>query len=121
MARTKNSPQTRKRRKKVLNKAEGYFGSKSNLFRIANEQVLKSEKYAYRDRRTRKRDFRSLWIIRINAAARENNIRYSELINGLNKANVKLNRKILSEIAIHEKDLFSKLVSIAKNNLEVST
>ncbi len=115
MARTKNAKQTRNRRKKVLNKAEGYFGAKHRVFRVAKEQVLKSEKYAYRDRRNRKRDFRNLWILRINAAVRNEGMKYSEFVNGLKKANIKLNRKILSELAINEKEVFSQLIRIIKN------
>src|SRR5690554_1959626 len=100
MPRAKNGTIHRARRKKVLKLAKGYFGSKHRLYRTAKEQVMHSLSYAYRDRRQKKRDFRKLWITRINAACRENNISYSKFINGLNKAGITINRKMLSEIAI---------------------
>ena len=99
MTRVKNSVATRARRKKVLKRAKGYFGSKHRLFKTAQEQVMHSERYAFRDRKQKKRDFRKLWITRINAAARMNGTTYSKLISGLKKANVTINRKMLSEIA----------------------
>ena len=114
MVRVKNSVATRARRKKVLKKAEGYFGSKHRLYKTAHEQVMHSERYAYRDRKQRKRDFRKLWITRINAACRENGVSYSRFINGLNKAGVEINRKMLSELAIYDKEAFSDLVKISK-------
>ena len=114
MVRVKNSVATRARRKKVLKKAEGYFGSKHRLYKTAHEQVMHSERYAYRDRKQRKRDFRKLWITRINAECRENGISYSRFIDGLNKAGVEINRKMLSELAIHDKEAFKNLVKIAK-------
>ncbi|MBQ6547177.1 MAG: 50S ribosomal protein L20, partial [Bacilli bacterium] len=104
MARVKNSVQTRARRKKVLKKAEGYFGSKHRLYKTAQEQVMHSERYAYRDRKQTKRNFRKLWITRINAACRLNDISYSKFISGLNKAGLEINRKMLSELAISDKE-----------------
>ena len=117
MARVKNSVTTRARRKKVLKKAAGYFGSKHRLYKTANEQVMHSEKYAFRDRKQTNRNFRKLWITRINAACRENEISYSRFINGLNKAGVTINRKMLAELAIDNKETFSDLVTIAKDSL----
>ena len=114
MVRVKNSVATRARRKKVLKKAEGYFGSKHRLYKTAHEQVMHSERYAYRDRKQKKREFRKLWITRINAACRENGISYSKFINGLNKAGVEVNRKMLSELAIYDPEAFSDLVKISK-------
>src|SRR5574344_179010 len=113
MTRVKNSVATRARRKKVLKKAEGYFGSKHRLYKTAHEQVMHSERYAYRDRKQRKRDFRKLWITRINAECRVNGISYSRFINGLSKAGVEINRKMLSELAIQDKKAFADLVKIA--------
>ena len=114
MVRVKNSVATRARRKKVLKKAEGYFGSKHRLYKTAHEQVMHSERYAYRDRQQTKRNFRKLWITRINAECRNNNISYSRFIDGLNKAGVEINRKMLSELAIQDKEAFANLVKIAK-------
>ena len=114
MARVKNSVQTRARRKKVLKKAEGYFGSKHRLYKTAQEQVMHSERYAYRDRKQTKRNFRKLWITRINAECRVNDISYSKFIDGLNKAGIEINRKMLSELAIQDKEAFANLVKIAK-------
>ena len=114
MARVKNSVQTRARRKKVLKKAEGYFGSKHRLYKTAQEQVMHSERYAYRDRKQTKRNFRKLWITRINAECRVNDISYSKFIDGLNKAGLEINRKMLSELAIQDKETFANLVKIAK-------
>ena len=115
MSRVKGAVTTRKRRKKILKLAKGYFGAKSKWFRIANQAVMKSGVYAYRDRKARKRDFRKLWITRINAAARSNGISYSRFINGLKKAGIQINRKMLSEMAINDAEGFAKLVEIAKN------
>jgi len=109
------------RRKKVLKQAKGYFGSKHRLYRTAKEQVMHSLKYAYRDRRQKKRDFRKLWITRINAACRMNDISYSKFINGLSKAGVEINRKMLSELAIENEKGFANLVVIAKEALEGKT
>ena len=114
MTRIKNSVATRARRKKVLKRAKGYFGSKHRLFKTAQEQVMHSERYAFRDRKQKKRDFRKLWITRINAGCRENGISYSRFIDGLNKAGVEVNRKMLSELAIYDKEAFANLVKVAK-------
>lgn len=114
MTRVKNSVATRARRKKVLRRAKGYFGSKHRLFKTAQEQVMHSERYAFRDRKQKKRDFRKLWITRINAGCRENGISYSRFIDGLNKAGVEVNRKMLSELAIYDKEAFANLVKVAK-------
>ena len=118
MPRVKGSVQTRKRRKKVLKLAKGYFGSKHILYRTANEQVMKSLAYAYRDRKQRKRNFRKLWITRINAAARLHGMSYSKLINGLNLANVEVNRKMLADIAVHDEAGFKSFVDTAKKALK---
>jgi large subunit ribosomal protein L20 len=118
MARVKGGTISRARHKKVLKQAKGYFGSKHRLYRTANEQVMHSGKYAFRDRRQKKRDFRKLWITRINAGCRENDMSYSKFINGLLKANVSINRKMLSEIAINDKEAFAKLVEMAKKALD---
>ena len=117
MARVKGGTISRARHKKVLKQAKGYFGSKHRLYRTANEQVMHSGKYAYRDRRQKKRDFRKLWITRINAACRLNNISYSKFINGLNKAEIDINRKMLSEIAIDNPKAFTDLVNVANDAL----
>ena len=114
MTRVKNSVATRARRKKVLKRAKGYFGSKHRLFKTAQEQVMHSERYAFRDRKQKKRDCRKLWITRINAGCRENGISYSRFIDGLNKAGVEVNRKMLSELAIYDKEAFANLVKVAK-------
>ena len=118
MARVKGGTIHRARRKKVMKLAKGYFGSKHRLYKTAKEQVMHSLKYSYRDRRQRKRDFRKLWITRINAACRENEISYSKFINGLSLAGVEVNRKMLSEIAIASPSDFSELVKVAKDALE---
>ena len=109
--RVKRGRATRRKHKKVLKAAKGYVGSKSKLFKSANQAVMKAWKYAYRHRRQKKRDFRTLWIARINAACREHGTTYSKFINSLNKSNVKLNRKILSELAIKDKEAFKQLIS----------
>ena len=114
MARVKGGFTTRRRRKKVLKLAKGYFGAKSKLYRTAREQVMKSGQYAYIGRKQKKRDFRALWITRINAACRLNNISYSRFISGLKKANVSLNRKVLADMAVREPAAFSNLVEVAK-------
>jgi len=114
MPRAKGGPKTRARRKRVLNLAEGYWGAKSKLFRSATEQVDRSLKYAYRDRKARKRDFRRLWIARINAAARMNGVTYSRFIAGLSKSGVALDRKILAYLAVSDPAGFTKLVETAK-------
>lgn len=114
MARVKRAVNAKKRHKKILKQAKGYYGAKSKLFRTANEAVMKSLNYAYIGRKQRKRDFRKLWITRINAAARLNGMSYSKFIDGLKKANIQINRKMLSEMAIHDPEGFAKLVEIAK-------
>jgi large subunit ribosomal protein L20 len=114
MPRAKGGPKTRARRKRVLDLAEGYWGAKSKLYRSATEAVDRALKYAYRDRKARKRDFRRLWIARINAAARLNGVTYSRFIAGLAKSGVALDRKILSDMAIADPAGFSKLVEMAK-------
>ena len=119
--RVKGGTVSKDRRRKVLKEAKGYFGSKHRLYKTAQEQLFHSYKYAYRDRKQNKRNFRKLWITRINAACRENNISYSMFINGLNIANILVNRKMLSEIAISNPSEFSKLVEISKNALENKT
>lgn len=118
MTRVKGGTISRARHKKILDQAKGYFGSKHRIFSSAKEQVMHSGKYAYRDRRQKKRDFRKLWITRINAACRANDISYSKFINGLLKANVDMNRKVLSELAIDNAAAFTELVNIAKAALE---
>ena len=110
MARIKGAVKTRARRKKVLKLAKGYRGAKSKLFKTANQAVMKSLSYAYRDRKAKKREFRQLWIARINAAARMNGISYSKFMNGLKKNGIEINRKMLSEIAISDPAAFTKLV-----------
>ncbi len=117
MPRVKNSVTTRKRRKKILKLAKGYFGSKSKLFRVANQQVMRSLAYAYRDRKVRKRDFRKLWIARINAATRNNGLSYSKFMNGLKKAGVQVNRKMLAELAVSDPIAFKKMVEVAQEKL----
>lgn len=114
MARTRSAMATRKRRNKILKLAKGYYGSRSNLFRTAKQAVMKSGNYAYIGRKQKKRDFRRLWITRISAACKINGINYSTFINGLKKANIELNRKMLSEIAISDPESFTTLVEKAK-------
>ena len=117
MARVKNGATTKARHKKVLKQAKGYFGSKHRLYKTAKEQLMHSGQYAFRDRKQKKRDFRKLWITRINAACRENEISYSRFIEGLTKAGVEVNRKMLSEIAINDSKAFTELVNVAKDGL----
>ena len=114
MARVKGAVATRKRRNKVLKLAKGYWGAKSKQYRAASEQVARSLRYAFKGRKLRKRDFRSLWITRINAAARLNGMSYSTFINGLKKHNITVNRKILADLAVNDAAAFTKLVEIAK-------
>ena len=116
MARVKRGVNAKKRHKRILKQAKGYYGAKSKLFRPANQAVMKSLTYAYIGRKHRKRDFRQLWITRINAAARLNGMSYSKFISGLKNANIEVNRKMLSEMAIHDAEGFAKLVEIAKSN-----
>ena len=114
MARVKNGAVTKARHKKVLKEAKGYFGSKHRLYKTAKEQLMHSGQYAFRDRKQKKREFRKLWITRINAACRQNDISYSRFIEGLTKAGVEVNRKMLSEIAINDPKMFSEFVKVAK-------
>jgi large subunit ribosomal protein L20 len=111
--RIKRSTHRKDRRKKILNRAEGYWGGKSRLHRIAKQQVEKSLQYAYRDRKQRKREFRSLWITRINAAARQNGTSYSAFISGLKNAGIELDRKVLADLAVRDPKAFSQLVELA--------
>lgn len=123
MPRVTNTKVTRQRRKKVLKQAKGYFGSKRTLYRTANEQVMRSMRYQYRDRKQRKRQFRKLWITRINAAAKLNNMKYSQLIHGLKLANIDVNRKILADLAVHDEKAFTQLAEMAQqaiNNPSIS-
>ena len=113
MPRVKRGNVARKRRKKILKLAKGFRGSHSKLFRTANQQVMKALRNAYRDRRKRKRDFRRLWIVRVNAAARQNGVSYSKLMGNLKKANIQLNRKMLAEMAILDPKGFSRVVELA--------
>jgi large subunit ribosomal protein L20 len=113
MARIKRGLMRHKRHKKIIERASGYWGRKKNVFRRAHEQVMKSGQYAFRDRRAKKRDFRRLWIVRITAGCRENGVRYSELIHGLNTKGIQVNRKVLSELAITDKGAFSTIVKQA--------
>ena len=115
MARVKGGTVARARRKKVLKEAKGYFGSKHRLYKTAHEQLMHSGEYAFRDRRQNKRNFRKLWIARINAAARQNGLTYSKMIAGLKKANVVVNRKMLAELAVNDSEAFAKVAEIAKN------
>ena len=117
MPRTKGGDVTRRRHKKILKLSKGYFCSKKTLYKTANAQVMKSLSYAYRDRKRKKRDFRRLWIARINAGARLNNISYSKLLHGLKLANIEVNRKMLSELAIFDAEGFAALCETAKNAL----
>ncbi|PLT31202.1 50S ribosomal protein L20 [Peribacillus deserti] len=118
MPRVKGGTVTRKRRKKVIKLAKGYYGAKHILFKVANQQVMKSLQYAFRDRRQKKRDFRKLWITRINAAARMNGLSYSRLMHGLKLAEVDVNRKMLAELAISDANAFAEFANIAKKHLE---
>ncbi len=117
MPRVKGGYTTRRRRKAVLKLAKGYYGSKHTLYKTAHEQVMRSLAYAYRDRKARKRDFRKLWIQRINAACQLNDIKYSRFINGLAQANIEINRKMLAEMAVNDAEGFTKLVELAKQGL----
>ena len=114
MARVKRGVIARRRHKKVLKQAKGYYGARSRVFRVAKQAVIKAGQYAYRDRRQRKRQFRALWITRINAASRENGLRYSEFSHGLKLANIELDRRVLADLAVHDKPAFSALVEQAK-------
>jgi len=118
MPRVKRGVTAKKRHKKVLKKAKGYYGARSRIYRVAKQAVIKAAQYAYRDRKQRKRQFRALWIIRINAAAREHGLSYSRFINGLKKTNIEIDRKILADLAIHNKDAFAAIVERAKDSIE---
>ena len=117
MARVKRGVMARKRHKKVLKLAKGYYGARSRVFRVAKQAVIKAGQYAYRDRRNRKRAFRALWIARINAGARANGLSYSRLIAGLKKANVEIDRKVLADLAMNEQQAFAAVVEKAKASL----
>lgn len=117
MPRAKRSVASRARRKKVLSQAKGYYGARSRTFKVAKQAVIKAGQYAYRDRRQRKRQFRSLWIVRINAAARIHGLSYSQFIAGLKKAAIEVDRKVLADLAMHEKDAFAVLAEQAKGAL----
>ncbi len=115
MPRVKGGFKTRRRRKKILKRAKGYYGAKSRLYKIATEAVNKALRYAYRDRRAKKREFRSLWIIRINAAVRAVGMTYSQFMNGLIKANIRLNRKVLADMAVRDPKTFNELCETIKS------
>ncbi|AXH99429.1 50S ribosomal protein L20 [Sporosarcina sp. PTS2304] len=117
MPRVKGGTVTRKRHKRVLKLAKGYFGSKHRLYKVANQQVMKSFNYAYRDRRQKKRDFRKLWITRINAAARINGLSYSTLMHGLKVAGIDVNRKMLADLAVTDAQAFAQLAETAKKSI----
>lgn len=114
MPRVKRGVTARARHKKVLKQARGYYGARSRVYRVAKQAVIKAGQYAYRDRRQRKRQFRALWIVRINAAARECGLSYSRFMNGLKKAAVELDRKVLADIAVHDKEAFAELAKVAQ-------
>lgn len=118
MSRVTSGPATAKRHKKVIKAAKGYYGRRKNVFRVAVQAVEKAGQYAYRDRRAKKRNFRSLWIQRINAAARLNDLTYSTFMNGLSRAGIELDRKVLADIAVHDADAFAALASQAKDALK---
>ena len=117
MARVKRGVVANRRHKKVLKQAKGYYGARSHIYRVAVQAVTKAGQYAYRDRRVKKREFRALWITRINAQARENGISYSQLIAGLKKANIEVDRRVLADLAVHDKSAFSAIVNQAKSSL----
>ena len=117
MARVSRGVQAHAKHKKVLKKAKGYYGARSKVYRVAKQAGIKAGQYAYRDRRQRRRQFRRLWIVRINAEARNNGLSYSQFINGLNKAGVEIDRKVLSDIAIFDKEAFAKIADQSKAGL----
>ncbi len=119
MARVRSSPSRHSRRKKWLKAAKGYWGGRHRLYRTSRESVMRAWAFAYRDRRRRKGDFRRLWISRINAACRAQNLNYSSFLNGLRRAGVVVNRKILAELAVSDEEAFSKLIQLAKENLKM--
>ncbi len=118
MARVKRGVTARARHKKILAKAKGYYGARSRTYRVAKQAVIKAGQYAYRDRRQKKRQFRALWIVRINAEARNNGLSYSKLMNGLKKAAINIDRKVLADIAMHDKAAFAAIAAQAKTALE---
>ena len=118
MARVKRGVVAKSRHKKVLKKAKGYYGARSRVYRVAKQAVIRAGQYAYRDRRQRKRQFRALWIVRINAAAHENGLSYSRFINGLKKAAIDIDRKVLADLAVHDKPAFAALAEQAKAALD---
>ncbi|MAF16964.1 MULTISPECIES: 50S ribosomal protein L20 [Marinomonas] len=117
MPRVKRGVQARRRHKKILKQAKGYYGARSRVFRVAKQAVIKAGQYAYRDRRQRKRQFRALWIARINAASRLNGLSYSRFIAGLKKASIEIDRKVLADLAVYEKEVFAAIVEKAKASL----
>jgi len=117
MARVKRGVVARRRHRKVLNRAKGYYGARRKIYRVAKQAVIKAGQYSYRDRRQRKRDFRALWITRINAAARANGLSYSRFINGLKRAEVAIDRKVLADLAVHDKAAFTALAEKAQASL----
>ena len=117
MPRVKRGTKRRRKRSKILKLSEGYYGAKRNCYRVAREAVEKGLKYAYRDRRNRKREFRRLWIVRINAAAREHDLSYSQLMNGLKQAGVAIDRKVLAQLAVEDPPSFSELAKVAQQSL----
>jgi len=117
MPRVKRGVQARRRHKKILKQAKGYYGARSRVFRVAKQAVIKAAQYAYRDRKQRKRQFRALWIVRINAAARQHGLSYSRFMNGLKKAEIALDRKVLADMAIFDKGAFAQLAEAAKAKL----
>ena len=117
MARVKRGVIAKARHKKVLSQAKGYYGARSRTYKVAKQAVIKAGQYAYRDRRQRKRQFRALWITRINAAARLNGLSYSRLVNGLNRAEIEVDRKVLADIAVHDQEAFSAIAEVAKEAL----
>lgn len=118
MARVKRGVTARKRHKKILKLAKGYYNARRKVFRVAKQAVIKAGQYAYRDRKQRKRQFRALWITRINAAARNNGLSYSRFINGLKKANISLDRKVLADMAVHDKAAFTAVAELAAKALK---
>ncbi len=120
MPRVKRGVTARARHKKVRNKAKGYYGARKNVFRTANQAVTRAGQYAYRDRRQRKRQFRGLWIVRINAAARQHGLSYSRLIDGLHKASIQIDRKILADLAVRDLPAFGQIASKAKAALDIT-
>ena len=117
MARVKRGVIAKARHRKILDKAKGYYGARSKVYRVAKQAVIKAGQYAYRDRRQRKRQFRALWITRINAAARANGLSYSRLVNGLRRAEIEVDRKVLADIAVHDEQGFAALAAVAKEAL----